>query len=116
MSPVNQNLRNAVCGELPTACDFLLRQGVVQIDQYMDAAELSAETAYYLVLIYIPNTEGGLNTVYSRNPMSGEEMTVPIRLLNEPACHSVLLELKSMVRRIAAAINNDSGAIDKKTV
>lgn len=46
----------------------------MQIDQYMDAAELSAETAYYLILIYIPNAEGGLNTVYSRNPMSGEEM------------------------------------------
>ncbi len=31
------SLRVAICGNLPTACDYLLRQGVVQIDKYLDA-------------------------------------------------------------------------------
>ncbi|MBQ2781188.1 MAG: hypothetical protein IJF42_06490 [Clostridia bacterium] len=107
-----RNVKVAVCGELPTACDFLLRQGVVQIDQYMDATELPAETAYHLILVYAPNAEGILNTVYSRNPMSGEETTVPIRLLNEPACHSALLELKSMVRRISKSLQTQTSTAE----
>lgn len=100
-----RNVKVAVCGNLPTACDYLLRHGVVNIDQYEDAAELTEETAYHLILIYAPNAEGILDTVYSRSPLSGEgKATVPIRLLNEPACHSALLELKSMIRRISNAI------------
>ena len=95
-------VRVAVCGELPTACDFLLRQGVVQIEQFMDAAEMSEETAYDLILVYAPHAEGILNTVYSQSAGVGKAgATVPIRLLNEPCCHSALLELKSMIRRIA---------------
>lgn len=94
-----RNVKVAVCGNLPTACDYLLKQGVVQIDKYEDAVELSDETAYHLILIYAPNAEGLLDTVYSRET-SKDKATVPIRLLNEPACHSALLELKSMIRRI----------------
>lgn len=100
-----RNVKVAVCGNLPTACDYLLRQGVVKIDQYEDAAELTEETAYHLILIYAPNAEGILNTVYSRSPVSGKgKATVPIRLLNEPACDSALLELKSTIRRISEAL------------
>ena len=44
-------IKVAVCGELPTACDFLLSQGVVQIDQYMHATEIAAETDYHLIQI-----------------------------------------------------------------
>lgn len=96
-----RNVRVAVCGHLPTACDYLIKNGVVHIDQYEDAAELTDETEYHLILIYAPGGEGILDTVYSRNTVSGEnKVTVPIRLLNEPACDSALLELKSMIRRI----------------
>lgn len=102
----------AVCGKLPTACDYLLRQGVVQIDQYEDAAELSEEAKYHLILIYAPNAEGILDTVYLRSTKSGENMvTVPIRLLNEPCCHSALLELRSTVRRIAHSIPEKIGDV-----
>lgn len=102
---MTRQIRVAVCGHLPTACDFLLRQGVVQIDQYEDAAELIDETAYHLILIYAPNAEGILNTVYSQTHASGEEeATIPIRLLNEPACDSALLELRSVIRRIISEI------------
>lgn len=98
---MTRQVRVAVCGHLPTACDYLLRQGVVQIDQYVDAAELADETAYHLILIYAPNAEGILNTVYAQTHASGKkETTVPIRLLNEPACDSALLELRSVIRRI----------------
>ncbi len=96
-----KNIKVAVCGHLPTTCDFLLRNGVVQIDRYDDATELVEETEYHLILIYAPNAEGILDTVYSRNSVSsGNKATIPIRLLNEPACDSALLELKSMLRRI----------------
>ena len=100
----HSDIRVAICGNLPTAHDYLLRHGVVQIDQYEDAVELAEETAYHLILIYAPNAEGILDTVYSRSSVSGKDSaTVPIRLLNEPACDSALLELKSMIRRIANA-------------
>lgn len=100
-----ENVKVAVCGNLPTACDYLLKHGVVQIDQYEDAAELAEETAYHLILIYAPNAEGILDTVYSRSSASGGgKATVPIRLLNEPACDSALIELKSMLRRISKVL------------
>ena len=107
-----ENLRVAVCGELPTACDFLLKQGVCSIDYYSDATHLSEESAYHLILIYAPNAEGILDTVYMQPTMSGEKKsTVPIRLLNEPCCHSALLELKSMLRRIRRTLHEErSGA------
>jgi len=99
---MNRNIKVAICGRLPTAYNYLLRHGVVQIDQYEDAVELSEETAYHLILIHSPSGEGLLDTVYSRKSASGDNTaTVPMRLLNEPACDSALLELKSMIRRIA---------------
>ncbi|MBR3751295.1 MAG: hypothetical protein IKK58_05925 [Clostridia bacterium] len=105
----NQNIRVAICGELPTTFNYLLKQGVMNIDRYDDAAELHEETEYHLILIYAPNAEGILDTVYVRKTASGKgDATVPIRLLNEPACDSALLELRSMIRDIASAVNADS--------
>lgn len=101
-------VRVAVCGHLPTACDYLLQQGVVQIDRYMDATELTDETAYHLILIYAPNAEGLLDTQFSRCQIPGKaQKTIPIRLLNEPCCHSALLELRSIVRRISASLRRE---------
>lgn len=99
------NIRVAVCGELPTACEHLLRMGVVQIDQYMNATEMASESDYHLILIYAPHAEGLLNTAYSPNAVFEEgQRSIPIRLLNEPCCHSALLELGSTVRRILRAM------------
>lgn len=107
-----RNVRVAICGELPTAYDFLLQQGIVQIDQYMYATELTDETAYHLILIYAPNAEGIFHTVYSPGALTGEsECAVPIRLLNEPCCHSALLELKSMIRRICSNLSEHHESI-----
>lgn len=105
----NRNVKVAICGKLPTTYNYLLRHGVVQIDQYEDATELHEETAYHLILIYAPNAEGILDTVYSRKTKSGKgDATVPIRLLNEPACDAALVELKSTIRRISNAILTDT--------
>lgn len=94
-------IRVAVCGELPTACNWLLQNGVVQIDKYLDATEMSDETAYHLILIYAPQAEGLLNTQYSRSAQFSEGLNhIPIRLLNEPCCQSALVELRSTLRRI----------------
>jgi hypothetical protein len=105
---MTKHVRVAVCGHLPTACDYLLQQGVVQIDRYMDATELTDETAYHLILIYAPNAEGLLDTQFSRCQIPGKaQKTIPIRLLNEPCCHSALLELRSIVRRISASLRRE---------
>jgi hypothetical protein len=64
----------------------------------MDATQIPKETDYHLILIYAPHAEGLLNTAYTCS--SGEG--VPIRLLNEPCCHSALVELKSILRRIVS--------------
>ena len=107
---MTRNIKVAVCGELPTACDYLLRQGGVHSEQYMDATELTNESAYHLILIYAPNAEGILDTVYTRTTRSGKQKaSVPIRLLNEPCCTSALLELKSLVRRITNALPAETG-------
>jgi hypothetical protein len=95
-----KNIRVAVCGELPTACDYLLSLGVVQIDHYLDATEIPEESDYHLFLIYAPQAEGLLNTHYAYGTDGEESGCVPIRLLKEPCCHSALLELKCMVRQI----------------
>ena len=94
-------IKVAVCGELPTACDYLLSLGVVNIDRYSSATEIAEETAYHLILVYAPHAEGLLNTAYSVSPFfEAGKQSIPIRLLNEPCCHSALVELKSTVRRI----------------
>ena len=101
-----QDIRVAVCGELPTACDYLLEYGVVQIDKYLDATEISDAMAYHLILIYAPHAEGLLNTQYSRSTLYAQGIEhIPIRLLNEPCCKSALLELRSTIRRIEQHIN-----------
>ena len=61
----NREIRVAMCGSLPTAYNFLLKQGVVQIDQYEYATEIVDESAYHLILIYAPGGEGILDTVTS---------------------------------------------------
>jgi len=98
-----KKIRVAVCGELSTACNYLLKNGVVSIDKFSDAAEIADESDYHLILIYAPQAEGLLNTSYCRN--SGNDCGgIPIRLLNEPACDSALIELKSTIRRIGKEI------------
>lgn len=110
----NRNVKVAICGTLPTTYNFLLRQGVVQIDQYEVASELLEETAYHLILIYSPGGEGILDTVYSRKTVSGRgDAVVPIRLLNEPACESALSELRHTIRRITKNISLD---VDREPV
>ncbi len=101
MDDILKKIRVAVCGELSTACNFLLKNGIVSIDKFTDATEIADESSYHLILIYAPQAEGLLNTRYCRNNASdSESKSIPIRLLNEPACDSALIELKSTIRRI----------------
>lgn len=101
--PNSGQVRVAICGALPTAREHLLRCGVVWIDQYHDATEIPHNALYHLILVYAPQGEGLLNTVYNRG--NQDAAAVPIRLLNEPACSSALIELKSAVRRIATQLD-----------
>ena len=96
-SPLSK-LRVAVCGNLPTACNYLLGLGVVNVDKFNDAVNLR-EMNYDLILIYAPQGEGLMNTWISSTGEGGQR-EIPIRLLNEPCCHSALVELSSKLRRI----------------
>lgn len=104
---MHRNVKVAICGHLPTAHDYLLRQGVGTIDHVMDATELICERDYHLILVYAPHAEGLLNTACSFTSQDGRQ-DVPIRLLNEPCCHSALLELRSMLRRISQELNKNT--------
>ena len=98
---MRKQIRVAVCGELPTACECLLKNGVVKIDRFSDATEIQCETAYHLILVHAPCGEGLLNTQYSRSDLfETEAEPIPVRLLGEPCCPSALVELRSIIRRI----------------
>lgn len=100
------SMRVAVCGKLDTACDALRSEGVDMIDSYSDATELAFRLRqgikYHLILVYAPQGEGLIDTTYPYKAHFGDEwLSVPIRLLNEPACHSAILELISTAYDIA---------------
>ncbi len=101
-----ERIKVAVCGELDTACSVLREEGVSHIDRYNDALDIAFRlkqgAEYHLILILAPFGEGLIETEYPyRARMQGDWVKVPVRMLNEPACHSALLELKSTVRGIA---------------
>ena len=102
---MRRKIKVVVCGELPTACDFLLKHGVVQIDQFLDATEIRRERDYHLILIHAPHAEGLLNTHYAGSGMP--QRPIPIRLLGEPCCKSALIELKSTIRRIEECLKEN---------
>ena len=113
ISDMKRRIKVAVCGELPTACDFLLHHGVVNIDKYLDATEIRRETDYHLILIYAPNAEGLLNTQYSRGDLHDTvKHPIPIRLLGEPCCKSALIELKSTIRRIEHFLSENPSVLN----
>lgn len=98
---MKSKIRVAVCGNLPTACNYLIKNGVVMIDKFSDAAEMPDKKNYHLIMVYAPQAEGLLNTRYSISLIPGEDSgSIPVRLLNEPCCESALVELKSTIRRI----------------
>ena len=105
-----RGVRIAVCGDLPTVCEYLTRQGVIHIDKYTDAVEIRREADYHLILIYAPQAEGLLNTFVQ----SGAEdaHAVPMRLLNEPCCHAILVEIGMMLRRIGKRLSEAEEADD----
>lgn len=99
------DLRVAVCGKLDTACKTLREEGIYKIDKYQDALDLAFNLQkgmeYHLILVYAPQGEG-LDTDYPfKSKPENEWKIVPVKLLNEPACHSALVELKSVIRIIA---------------
>jgi len=106
---LRSKIRVAVCGELPTACNYLLKNGVVSVDTFLDATEIPDERVYHLILVYAPQAEGLLNTRYTKNIQpDGQLETIPIRLLNEPCCDSALIELNSIIRRIEEQLAGNS--------
>ena len=98
-----RNVKIAVCGELPTVCEYLTKQGVINIDKYTDAVEIRREADYHLILVYAPQAEGMLGTFYQTS-----DKVVPIRMLNEPCCHGILSEIKMTVQAIAKSIHESN--------
>lgn len=106
-SEMLRNVKVAVCGELPTVCEYLQEQGIIHLDQYVTATDMGRESEYHLILIYAPNGEGLLNTCIQ---LQADDRTVPIRLLNEPCCRSMLIELRMAVHQIARSLAEGAAA------
>jgi len=100
-----KNIRIAICGNLPTTCRALRDMGVSRIDKYDDGInacfKLRRGEKYHMILVYAPQGEGLEAHMPYKIQCDGEWQSVPIKLLNEPACSSALLELESTVRSIA---------------
>lgn len=107
-----KGIRVAICGSLPSACKALRDAGVVQIDKYDDAVSVGLKLRqgeeYHLILVYAPQGEGLDAEMPYKVKLKGEWKTVPVKLLNEPACESALIELQSTVRCIAKKQSEDS--------
>ena len=107
-----KNIRVAVCGNLPSACKALRDAGVVHIDKFDDAVsvgfKLRQGEEYHLILVYAPQGEGLDADMPYKVKLKGEWKTVPVKLLNEPACDSALIELQSTVRCIAKKQSEES--------
>ena len=101
-----RNVRIAVCGNLPTVCEYLIKQGVIHIDKYTDAVNIGRESDYHLILVYAPQGEGLVSTYYTTGSKRyGTEQVIPVRMLGEPCCHSALLEIKMTVQSLARALS-----------
>ena len=104
-SQLLKNIRIAVCGELPTACRALREMGISQIDKYDDALNVCFKVRngekYHLILVYAPQGEGLDADMPYKIRCDDEWQSVPVKLLNEPACSSALIELRSAVCTIA---------------
>ena len=104
-----RSVRVAVCGDLPTACDYLQKQGIIHIDKFTDAVNIGRESYYHLILVYAPQGEGLVSTYYITGSKEQDtEQAIPVRMLNEPCCHSALLEIKMTVQEIAKSIQHQS--------
>lgn len=95
-----RSLRIAVCGELPTACRALREMGISQIDKFDDALNVCFKVRngekYYLILVYAPQGEGLNADMPYKIHCENEWQSVPVKLLNGPACSSALVELESI--------------------
>ena len=100
-----KDFKVAVCGNLPAACKTLRDIGVSKIDKYGDGLELSFAlrngAEYHLVLVYAPQGEGIDGNMPYKIVTDDEWQSVPIKLLNEPACSSALIELQTSVLNMA---------------
>ena len=112
-----KDIRIAICGNLPTACKALRDMGVAKIDKFDDGIDacfrLRCGEEYHLILVYAPQAEGIDADMPYKIRCDDDWKSVPIKLLNEPACDSALIELKSAIRIIAKKqtedVCNDSG-------
>lgn len=101
-------MRVAVCGDLTTTCNMLRKEGVSRIDRYADSIDLSVRLRrgekYHLILVHAPQGAGLGATEYSyKTALDGDWLSVPVRLMNEPAYPSELSEVKVTLRSMAKA-------------
>jgi len=101
-------MRVAVCGDLPTTCKALRELGISQIDNYSDGIKLwfrlRQETPYHLVLIHSPAGSGMTDLHHSyKEKLNDEWSEIPVMLLDEPACAAELDMVKATLRSMAKA-------------
>lgn len=93
---MKRDIKVAICGELPTAYNLLLTNGIVRIERYMDATEIPCEEMYDMILIYAPHADGLFNVKYS---VLGN-YNIPVLLLGEPSSKAALNNLQEVIDHI----------------
>lgn len=103
-------IRVAVVGNLPTAERVVCEAyGNVQIIHYERGSDFAfVPEKYDLVLVKSYDGEGlGIMGLTCNYIASGESVTAPVRLLDEPLCRSAEAELATLIKcEIAEKINN----------
>ena len=101
-------MRIAVCGDLPTTCDMLRKDGISHIDTYADGIQLwfrlRKEKPYHLILIH-SQVGAGMTDLHCsyKERLEGEPITVPVMLLSEPAYSGELDNVRLALRPMAKA-------------
>ena len=89
----------------------IIMKGSAKIDKFDDGIDacfkLRRGEEYHLILVYAPQAEGIDADMPYKIRCDDDWKSVPIKLLNEPACDSALIELESTVRLIAKAQSED---------
>lgn len=100
-----ENIKVAVCGTLPSACRFLGKKGIYQIDRYNDAADIAMNLnfknfEYDLILVYAPFGDGLIFSTYNYTK-DNETVSVPLRMIDDLVYSSTECELNVLIDRIA---------------
>lgn len=102
---MTRDIKVAVCGTLPSACEFLRNKGIYNIDRYYDAADIAANISfknfeYDLILVYAPYGDGLIFSTFNYTK-DQETVSIPLRMIDDLKYSSTICELSVLIDKIA---------------